>query len=219
MPKHQSEDYKISAVHYYIENDTYFTETCRIFKCSERSLKRWINRYKTDKSIKRHSRKAISYKVTQEQVKYAIKKLKKNEMNYHLSNFYEKQLYRKLKLNGYWNRLKSEQKLLNQFKKIFGKPEETIVCFGDYEQRTHMKYKEAIKGKGMRTLFKKNCYKTYLVDEFRTSCKCSKCNDDRCEKFMVRENPKPFRINLRLVHELISCKRGSNVWNRDCNCA
>lgn len=79
MPKHKSEDYKISAVHYYIENETSFTETCRIFKCSERSLKRWINRYNTDKSIKRHSRKAISYKVTKEQVKYAIKKLKENE--------------------------------------------------------------------------------------------------------------------------------------------
>jgi len=80
-----------------------------------------------------------------------------------------------------------------------------------------MKYKEAIKGKGMRTLFRKNGYKTYLVDEFRTSCKCSKCNGGSCEKFMVRENPKPFRNNLRLVHGLISCKSCSNVWNRDCN--
>ena len=33
---------------------------------------------------------------------------KKNEMNYHLCKFYQKELYRKLKLNGYWNRLKSE---------------------------------------------------------------------------------------------------------------
>ena len=38
---------------------------------------------------------------------------KKNEMNYHLCKFYQKELYRKLKLNGYWNRLKSEQKLIN----------------------------------------------------------------------------------------------------------
>lgn len=142
---------------------------------------------------------------------------KKNEMNYHLCKFYQKELYRKLKLNGYWNRLKSEQKLINQFKKIFGKPEETIVCFGDYEQRKHMKYKEAIKGKGMRTLFKKNGYKTYLVDEFRTSCKCSKCDGGSCEKYMIRENPKPYKNNLRLVHGLLSCKNCANVWNRDCN--
>lgn len=142
---------------------------------------------------------------------------KKNEMNYHLCKFYQKELYRKLKLNGYWNKLKSEQKLINQFKKIFGNEKETIVCVGDYEQRKHMKFKEATKGKGMRTLFKKNGYKTYLVDEFRTSCKCSKCDGGSCEKFMIRENPKPYKNNLRLVHGLISCKSCSNVWNRDCN--
>ena len=79
MPKHKSEDYKITAVKYYLENDTTYAETCRIFKCSERSLKRWIERYKKDKSIKRYDRKSISYKITKEQVKYAIKKLKENQ--------------------------------------------------------------------------------------------------------------------------------------------
>ena len=70
----------------------------------------------------------------------------------------------------------------------------------------------------MRTLFKKNDYKTYLVDEFRISCKCSKYNGGSCEKFMVRENPKPFSNNLTLVYYgLIRCKSCSNVWNRDCN--
>ena len=33
-----------------------------------------------------------------------------------------------------------------------------------------MKYKKPIKGKGIRMLFRQNNYKTYLVDEFRTSC-------------------------------------------------
>ena len=79
MSKHKSEDFKISAVDYYIENDTSFAETCKIFKCSERSLKRWIERYNNEKSIKRHNRTPISYKITKEQVKYAIKKLKDNE--------------------------------------------------------------------------------------------------------------------------------------------
>jgi hypothetical protein len=34
---------------------------------------------------------------------------------------------------------------------------------------------------------------------------------------MVRENPKPFRNNLRLVHGLLSCKNFANVWNIDRN--
>ena len=79
MSKHKSEDYKIDAVKYYLENDTNYTKTCEIFKCSERSLKRWIERYKELEEIKRLSRKQISYKITNEQVKYAIQKLKENE--------------------------------------------------------------------------------------------------------------------------------------------
>ena len=171
-----------------------------------------------DKTIIEYETELCKYnRKTLDMAKFKEYCKKKNEMNYHLFKFYEKELFRKLKLNGYCNRLKSEQKLINQFKKIFGNEKETILCFGDYEQRKHMKFKEPIKGKGMRTLFRKNGYKTYLVDEFRTSCKCSKCDGGKCEKFMVRENPKPFRDNLRLVHGLLSCKNCANVWNRDCN--
>jgi hypothetical protein len=43
------------------------------------SLKRWINRYNLEKSIKRHNRKSISYKITKEHVKYSLKLLKDNE--------------------------------------------------------------------------------------------------------------------------------------------
>ena len=96
---------------------------------------------------------------------------KKNEINHKLFQFYERQLFRKLKLNGYWNRLKSEQNMINKFKEIFGPSEDTIVCIGDFEQRKHRKFKEPLKGKGFRTLFRRNGYNVYLVDEFRTSCK------------------------------------------------
>ena len=52
MSKHKSKDYKITAVKYYLENDTNYTKTCDIFfKCSERSLKRQIERYDELKEI------------------------------------------------------------------------------------------------------------------------------------------------------------------------
>ena len=35
-----------------------------------------------------------------------------------------------------------------QISNQFGNPEDTIICFGYYEQRKHMKYKEPIKGRG-----------------------------------------------------------------------
>ena len=79
MSKHKSEDYKITAVKYYNENNTSYVETWNIFKCSERSLKRWIERYNNDNSLLRQNREPISYKITKDQVDYALKLLKENE--------------------------------------------------------------------------------------------------------------------------------------------
>jgi hypothetical protein len=111
--------------------------------------------------------------------------------------------------------------MINNFKKIFGKPEEVIITIGDWEQKKQMKYKEATKGIGMRKLFRQNNYKVYLVDEFRTSCMCSICKDEigRCEKFQVIKNPKPYKSGNILVHGLLTCKKCSGVWNRDVNSA
>jgi len=142
---------------------------------------------------------------------------KKSEINNILYKFYETYIFRKLRLQSYRNTKKSEQKMINQFKKIFGNENEVVVCFGDYEQKQHMKFKEATKGKGMRTLFRKAGFQTYLVDEFRTSCMCSNCEIGICKKTMVRKNPKPYRTGNIIVHGLICCKNGCGYWNRDVN--
>ena len=146
---------------------------------------------------------------------------KKSEINNKLYKFYEKYIFRKLRLNGYINKKKHEQKMINNFKKIFGKPEEVIITIGDWEQKKQMKYKEPTKGIGMRKLFRQNNYKVYLVDEFRTSCMCSICKTEigRCEKFQIRKNPKPYKSGNILVHGLLKCKTCNNVWNRDVNSA
>jgi len=75
MSKHKSEDYKLSAVKYYLNNQVSLDDVCKIFDCSKQSL----YRYEELEEIKRLSRKPKSYKITKEQVKYAIQKLKENE--------------------------------------------------------------------------------------------------------------------------------------------
>ena len=42
MILHKSEDYKLSAVEYYLVGDKSQLEVCEIFKCSPRSLMRWV---------------------------------------------------------------------------------------------------------------------------------------------------------------------------------
>ena len=40
MSTHKSEDYKLSAVKYYLNQNKNQTKTCKIFGCSQRSLMR-----------------------------------------------------------------------------------------------------------------------------------------------------------------------------------
>jgi len=48
---------------------------------------------------------------------------------------------------------------------------------------------------------------------------CSICKEEtgRCEKFQIRENPKPYKSGNILVHGLIKCQTCLGVWNRDVN--
>ncbi len=98
--------------------------------------------------LSKYNRKTLSIKA------FTTYITEKNKLNNVLSEVYEKDIFRRLKLNGYINRKRSEQKLLNRFSKIFGNVRDTIVAFGDYEQKRHMKYKEPTLGKGMRTIFR-----------------------------------------------------------------
>ena len=141
----------------------------------------------------------------------------KNRINYILFDFYSKHLFRKLKFGRHINIKRNEQKMISDFRKMYGNPENVVICIGDWEQRKQMKYKEPTLGIGMRSLLRKNKYNVYLVDEFRSSCKCSKCDGGVCEKYMVRKNPRPNKDDMRLVHGLLHCKNGCGEWNRDRN--
>lgn len=79
MTKHKSEDYKLTAVKYYLENKEQQEDICTIFKCSVRSLLRWVKRYEAENEIKRHNRSPISYKIATEHVKFILDELKKNK--------------------------------------------------------------------------------------------------------------------------------------------
>lgn len=45
--------------------------------------------------------------------------------------------------------------MINNFKRIIGNEKDIIVCFGNYEQKKHLKFKELRKGIGMRTFLRK----------------------------------------------------------------
>jgi len=51
MTTRKSNDYKITAVNYYLVEDKTQEEVCKIFNCNPRSLMRWVERYKKDGNV------------------------------------------------------------------------------------------------------------------------------------------------------------------------
>lgn len=80
MPKHKSEDYKLSAVNYYLTENNNQLQTCKIFKCSRRNLMRWVNKYKQNNQILRQNRKPVAYKLQNDET--SIKSLQKRKFCY-----------------------------------------------------------------------------------------------------------------------------------------
>jgi len=79
MTTRKSNDYKITAVNYYLVEDKTQEEVCKIFKCNPRSLMRWVERYKKDGNVDIHYRNPIAYKVKKEYVDFLLQEIKNNK--------------------------------------------------------------------------------------------------------------------------------------------
>ena len=128
--------------------------------------------------------KSCIYKKVKEYIKC------KNYVNTFIQEYYENELFRKLKWYSYINIQRNEAKMINNFKEKFGSSKDTIVYMGDWGCRNHIKNGEPTKGKGLRKIFIRAGYSTFLVDEYNTSKKnfITKKNN---EKFRKRRNPRP----------------------------
>ena len=61
--------------------------------------------------------------------------------------------------------------MINNFSKKLGDPKNTLICIGDWSEKSPIKGKAPTKGKSMRNLFKRHGYDVYLINEFNTSKK------------------------------------------------
>lgn len=77
MGKHKSNDYKLSAVKYYLSMKEPSTrKVCEIFNCSKDSLLRWVKRYNKNGTTEYKKRSKGSYKIKQKHVDYIIQLIK-----------------------------------------------------------------------------------------------------------------------------------------------
>jgi len=79
MPNHKSNDYKDTAVQYYLVEDKSQEEVCQIFHCSPRSLMRWVKRYHQNGNTNNEYRKPIAYKIKKEHIHFILNEIKNNK--------------------------------------------------------------------------------------------------------------------------------------------
>jgi transposase len=83
--------------------------------------------------------------------------------------------------------------MVKNFQNKFGSPKNTIFVMGDHDKGNyHMKGIEPVISKKFRKIFRNAGYKTFLVNEFRTSKLCNCCNEE-LEHFLERTSQKPKR--------------------------
>jgi hypothetical protein len=139
--------------------------------------------------------------------KFKLYCIEKNRINNQLFTHYEQSFFRKFKLNAFINTQKSESKMIKNFKNKYGNPNETIFIMGDWDKGdNNMKGTEPSICKKFRRIFRNAGYKTFLVNEFRTSKLCNCCNEE-LEKFLEKSSNKPKRKGeLELCNGILRCK-------------
>ena len=143
-----------------------------------------------------------------------------------LYDHYKQFIYRKLKWNTFINKRRSEDKMMNKFKKKMGQPEDVLLILGDYSDNG-FKGKEPSMTKGIRKIFKRHGYYPYLLDEYNTSKKSSCCMGGEMENFLPRpsieileeENGTCHIIENKdlLIWKLVRCTICKSIHNRDHN--
>lgn len=147
----------------------------------------------------------------------------KNKFVFRFRSQFEKFWYRKFRFNQKINEQRSRDQFLNRFAETYGRPDQTVLCIGDWEQSYGISFgKEPTMGRGIRNWFRHRGYRVYLVDEFRTSKTCCKCHGENEYNWTKRKDPRPWKLGKKQdVWGLTRCKNSQcrTVNARDVNSA
>ena len=144
--------------------------------------------------------------------KFKVYLVEKDKLNKETTNFYKKELWRKMKFRQYSYGKKSIDTFLNKIKETFGK--NILIGYGNWSRSTQMKHFMPTMNKGLRKLIHKK-YDTITINECNTSKKCCDCNND-LEYYRNKEGKKVFR--LLVCSNCVSCENKKIVFRtRDAN--
>jgi len=133
--------------------------------------------------------------------KFKVFLVEKDKLNKETLDFYQRDVWRKMKFRQYSYGKKSMDKFLNKIKETFG--ENILIGYGNWSRSTQMKHFMPTLNKGLRKQIHKK-YDTITINECNTSKKCCECNND-LSYYKHSNGNKQFRLLVCL-----SCNRGND---------
>ena len=107
--------------------------------------------------------------------KFKVFLVEKDKLNKETTQFYKRDVWRKMKFRQYSYGKKSIDTFLNKIKETFG--ENVLIGYGNWSRSTQMKHIMPTMNKGLRKLIHKK-YDTLTINEYYTSQKCCECYND-----------------------------------------
>ena len=144
--------------------------------------------------------------------KFKVYLVEKDKLNKETTDFYKREVWRKMKFRQYSYGKKSIDTFLNKIKETFG--ENILIGYGNWSRSSQMKHFMPTMNKGLRKLIHRK-YDTITINECNTSKKCCDCNRD-LEYYKDKEGKKVFR--LLVCSNCVSCENKKTVFRtRDAN--
>jgi len=119
--------------------------------------------------------------------------IEKDKLNKETTDFYKREVWRKMKFRQYSYGKKSIDVFLNKIKETFG--ENILIGYGDWSSDSQMKHFIPTMNKGLRKLIHKR-YDTISINEYNTSKKCCDCSN-YLNNYIDKKGKK--------VHRLLTC--------------
>jgi len=144
--------------------------------------------------------------------KFKVYLVEKDKLNKETTEFYKREVWRKMKFRQYSYGNKSIDTFLNKIKETFG--ENILIGYGNWSRTSQMKHFMPTMNKGLRKIIHKK-YDTITINECNTSKKCCDCNKD-LDYYKDKEGKKVFR--LLVCSDCVSCENKKIVFRtRDAN--
>ena len=186
----------------------------KIESYGKRNQRILLQEKKKHKIIEKETRLSMQNSKSVNYDKFKMYLVEKDKLNKETTDFYKKEVWRKMKFRQYTYGKKSIDTFLNKIKETFG--ENILIGYGNWSRSSQMKYTMPTMNKGLRKLIHKK-YDTITINEFYTSQKCCECRKD-LKHYKDKNGGEIYR--LFTCSNCVSCENKNVVFRtRDKNSA